>query len=318
MGAHVVRKLVDRGDRVFVFVRPTSNISLIQRLPVDFLVGDISNFDSVLAVLPRVDELYHVAADYRLWAPDPTAIYRNNVEGTLNIMEAALRMDVPRVIYTSTVGCLGIPENGAPGDERTPVKRGDLIGHYKKSKFDAEQIALEYSRKGLDVVIVNPSTPVGCGDIKPTPTGKIIVDFLRGRMRAYVETGLNLIDVDDVAVGHLAAAARGVNGEKYILGNRNMTLKDIFDILAKITGIKAPKIRIPHSIAIGAAIFDSTTATILGRTPEIPIEGVLMSRKKMFFSADKAVGKLDLPQSPVEDALEAAVRWFDENGYTSV
>ena len=190
-------------------VRLSSNTSLIQHLPVDYIIGNVTNMDSFLPALDGIDELYHVAADYRLWARNPSEIHFNNVQGTLHVLEAALRQRVPRVVYTSTVGCLGIPRDGSPGDENTPVTRRDLVGHYKKSKYDAERIALDYARKGLNVVIVNPSTPVGPGDIKPTPTGKIVLDFLRGKMAGYVDTGLNLIAVEDVAEGHLLAAERG-------------------------------------------------------------------------------------------------------------
>jgi len=317
VGAHVARRLVERGDDVIVLIRASSNISLLQGLSVETIVGDIQDFDSLLGAMKGSDEVYHVAADYRLWARDPREIYHSNVNGTRNVLEAAMRLDIPKVVYTSTVGCLGIPKDGSPGDENTPVTRDELVGHYKKSKYDAEQVALSYAAKGLNIVIVNPSTPIGPGDIKPTPTGKTILDFMRGKMPGFVDTGLNLIDVEDVAVGHLLAARYGRIGEKYILGNRNMTLQEILQVLAKITDRKAPTLCIPYWVAILAAAVDTGISRVLNREPGIPLEGALMSRKKMFFSADKAVRELGLPQSPVEDALRRAVEWFEENNYAS-
>lgn len=310
VGAHVVRKLVERGDDVVALVRPTSNRSLIEHLPVEFAIGDLTDLGTLVEPTRGSDEVYHVAADYRLWARDPREIYRVNLDGTRNVLEAALRCGVGKVVYTSTVGCLGIPSDSSPGDEDTPVTRSDLVGHYKKSKYDAEQIALDYARLGLPIVIVNPSTPVGPGDIKPTPTGKIIVDFLQGRMRAYVDTGLNLIAVEDVAQGHLLAASRGRVGERYILGNRNMSLKEVFDVLAGIAGIASPSVRIPHWVAIAAAAASTAAGRVMGREPGIPLEAALMSTKRMFFSPAKAVRELGLPRSPVQDALARAVDYF--------
>lgn len=223
-------------------VRPSSDRRLLDDLSVQVVVGDLTNPDSFRQHLAGVDALYHVAADYRLYARNPQEIYTSNVGGTRNVLEAAAEAGVPKVIYTSTVGCIGLPDDGTPGCEDTPVSRDHLVGHYKKSKFDAERIALDYAAKGLPVVIVNPSTPVGPSDIKPTPTGKIVVDFLKGKMAAYVDTGLNLIAVEDVAAGHLLAAERGRIGERYILGNRNMTLREILIALADITGRKAPSV----------------------------------------------------------------------------
>lgn len=316
VGAHVVRKLVERGDHVIALVRPGSNLRLLQGMPIETVTGNIISMDSLLWPLRGIDELYHIAADYRLWAPDPREIYLNNLVGTLHIMEAALRLQVPRVVYTSTVGCLGLPKDGTPGDEETPVTREELIGHYKKSKFDAEKVAFDYVAKGLNVVIVNPSTPIGPGDIKPTPTGKIILDFLKGKMLAYVDTGLNLVDVEDVAEGHLLAAAKGRVGEKYILGNCNLTLQEILTILAQITNRRPPSLRIPHWVSLFAAYADSAISLIFGKAPGIPVEGALMARKKMFFSPQKAIDELGLPQRPVEDALARAVKWFVDNGYS--
>lgn len=314
VGAHVARKLVERGDHVVALARPSSNLALLDSLPIEIAIGDLRDPKSLIEPMCNIEELYHVAADYRLWARDSSEIYRSNVEGTRNVLEAATKAQVPRIVYTSTVGCLGIPKDGSPGSETTPVSRDELVGAYKKSKHDAEQIALGYAAEGLNVVIVNPSTPVGPGDIKPTPTGKMIVDFLRGKMPAYVNTGLNLIAVEDVAEGHLLAAEKGRVGEKYILGNQNLTLCEILAMLADITGRKAPTVRIPHWIALAASAFDTTVSCIRGVEPGIPLEAVLMSRKRMFFSADRAVSELGLPQSLVTNALAEAVEWFQRNG----
>lgn len=315
VGAHIVKKLVAQGEHVTVLIRPGSSIALIAGLPIKFVAGNLLEENSLVPHLQGIEVLYHVAADYRLWSYNPSEIYRANVDGTRNILQAALSNGVRRVVYTSTVGCLGLPKDGSSGDENTPVCRDELIGHYKKSKYDAELVALDYVRKGLDVVIVSPSTPVGPGDIKPTPTGKIILDYLNGKMCAYVDTGLNLIAVEDVADGHLLAAQKGRMGEKYILGNKNLALREVLNILAGITGRTPPKLRIPHSIAIAAAMCSSGYAKFLGKEPGIPIEGALMARKKMFFTAEKALRALGLPQSSVEDALARSVDWFVKNGY---
>lgn len=323
VGAHVARKLVGRGDEVLALVRPTSNTALLAMLrgavcteaALTAVTGDLTQPQTYASALEGADQLYHVAADYRLWARDPREIYHSNVDGTRAVLQTALERGVGRVVYTSTVGCLGIPKDGSPGTETTPVTRDELVGHYKKSKYDAEQVALEYSGRGLNVVIVNPSTPVGPGDIKPTPTGKTILDFLRGKMPAYVDTGMNLVAVEDVAEGHLLAAQEGRAGEKYILGNRNLTLRQILHMLAAITNRKPPSLRIPHAIPLAAALVDAARSRLTGSAPTIPLEGVLMARKKMYFSAEKAVRELGLPQTPVEGALARAVRWFEENGY---
>lgn len=316
VGAHVIRKLIERGDHVVALVRPKSDTMLLNGLPVEYAIGDITDLTTLLWPMRNVQEAYHLAADYRLWAPNPDEIYLNNVAGALNVMEAALRCGVEKVVYTSTVGCLGIPEDGSPGDENTPVGRNQLIGHYKKSKFDAEQIAAQYAQKGLHVVIVNPSAPVGPGDIKPTPTGKIILDFLKGGMRGYIDTGLNLIAIEDVAEGHLLAAAKGKIGERYILGNQNLTLQEILQTIARITQRTPPTLQVPYWVALSAATLENAISSITGKQPSIPIEGVKMAKKKMFFSASKAINELGLPQSSVEEALARSVNWFLENGYT--
>jgi dihydroflavonol-4-reductase len=262
-----------------------------------------------------VATLYHCAADYRLWARDPRELHRANVEGTDNVLKAAAAGGVARVVYTSSVGALGLAADGTPADERTPVSRADVVGNYKKSKFDAERVAEAWAGRGLPVVIVNPSTPIGERDVKPTPTGQMIVDFLNRRLPAYVDTGLNLVDVRDVAQGHLLAAEKGRIGEKYILGNRDMTLKEILGTLARLTNLPAPTIRLPHAVPLAAAAAATWAARLTGRPPRVSLESVRMSRHRMFFDAGKAVRELGLPQTPVEDALARSVAWFRENGY---
>ncbi|MBI3665886.1 MAG: NAD-dependent epimerase/dehydratase family protein [Acidobacteria bacterium] len=259
--------------------------------------------------------VYHLAADYRLWAPDPSELYRSNVDGTRNLLEAARGAGVRRVVYTSTVGCIGVIGDGTPGDEQSPVSLGDMAGAYKRSKFLAEQVALEYARGGLPVVVVNPTAPVGDRDIKPTPTGRIIVDFLLGRTPAYVDTGLNLVDVRDVALGHLLAAERGRPGERYILGARNMTLREILEELGRLGGRPAPKVQIPYAVAWTYAAVGTAWARVTSKEPRASLEAVRMSRKKMFVRTDKAERELGFQPGPVEEALRRAIEWFRENHY---
>jgi dihydroflavonol-4-reductase len=262
--------------------------------------------------------VYHVAALYKLWVRRKSDIYESNVTGTENVLKAAQEYGIEKVVYTSSVATLGIPSDGALGDEETPVAFSDMIGDYKKSKFLAEQVALRYAQQGVPVVIVNPSTPVGVADVKPTPTGKIIVDFLNGKIPAYVDTGLNLIDVEDVARGHLLAAEKGRVGERYILGHENLTLQQILELLADLTERMAPRFKIPYAVALGVAYADAALARIIpGREPFVPPVGVKLSKKKMFFNSRKAIEELGLPQTPVREALWKAVRWFQENGYIS-
>jgi dihydroflavonol-4-reductase len=315
IGSRVARQLVARGDRVRALVRPTSRLTNLDGLGVELATGDLHDPGSLRRAVDGCSAVYHLAADYRIWSPDAESLYRSNVDGTRGVLEACRAAGVEQVVYTSSVGALGIPSDGSPGTEATPVTIRDMIGNYKRSKFLAEQEALKFASEGLPLVIVNPSTPVGPGDIKPTPTGKIVVDFLNGRMPAFLDTGLNLVDVDDVAAGHLLAAERGRTGEKYILGNRNMSLQELLGTLASITGLPAPRVRIPYWFALCAGRVDSGVARLMRREPHVPIEGVLMARKKMYFDASKAVRELGLPQTPVEAALERAVRWFYDNGY---
>jgi dihydroflavonol-4-reductase len=315
IGGHVARLLVNRGCTVRVLIRTSSNVSGIADLPLERAVGDLCEIATLREALRGCRQLYHVAADYRLWTKDPKVLYRSNVEGTRNVLQAASEARVEKVVYTSTVGTIGIPGDGRPGTEDHPVSAAEMTGHYKRSKLEAEQVALEFAAKGLPVVVVNPTAPVGEGDLKPTPTGKIIVDFLRGALPAYVDTGLNLVDVHDVASGHLLAAERGQPGQRYILGGRNMTLREILEALAKISGRTAPRLRLPYGLALGFSLAGMAWAGLTGREPRAPLEAVRMARKKMFVSTEKARRELGFRAGPVEDALRRAVEWFQKNRY---
>ncbi len=315
IGAHVVRLLVARGGRVRCLVRAGSRRTNLEGLPVEIVEGDLCDRESLRRALRDVTTLYHCAADYRLWARDPRELYLTNVEGTANILAVAAEAHVRRVVYTSSVSAIGIEPDGSPATEQTPMHDGDLVGDYKKSKHQAELVARKAAYEGLPVVIVNPSTPVGELDVKPTPTGQIIVDFLNRRMPAYVDTGLNIVDVRDVAAGHLLAAEKGIPGKRYILGNRNMTLKEVFDKLASISGIPSPRLRLPHWIPMTYAAVDTALSKITRRPPRASLDAVRMSRHKMFVDSSLAARELGLPQTPVEQALERAVAWFRQNGY---
>jgi dihydroflavonol-4-reductase len=304
-----------RGEKVRVLARRSSALKNLDGLNVEIAYGDLTDRESLKKALAGCRRLYHVAADYRLWTPDPSVLYQANVLGTRYILEAAREARLDRIVYTSSVGALGLPHNGTPSDETTPVTLQDMIGHYKRSKFLAEREAETAARAGVPVVIVNPSTPVGSMDVKPTPTGQLIVDFLNGGMPAYVDTGLNLIDVEDVAEGHLLAMEKGKVGEKYILGHKNLTLREILQLLSQASGLPAPKVRLPRAVAYGAAIVSTGLGYVTGRSPKIPLEGVRMSKKKMFFNPGKAVKQLGLPQNSVDQALQKAVVWFRQNGY---
>lgn len=315
IGASLVRELLREGCSVRALVRPDSDRRNLSGLDLELWEGDLRDRESLGRGLAGCDTLYHAAADYRLWTRRPADMYEINVGGTRNILEAALAQGISRVVYTSSVGTLGNPGNGVPGSETTPVTLADMVGHYKKSKFLAEREAENFVARGLPLVIVNPSTPVGALDVKPTPTGKIIVDFLNRRMPAYLDTGLNIIDVVDCARGHILAARHGRVGEKYILGNANLTLRDIFAMLAEITGTPAPRVRLPYAPILLAAYLNEALSRVTSREPLIPLAGVQMARKFMFFDSSKAVRELGLPQSPVRDALRRAVEWFRSNGY---
>jgi dihydroflavonol-4-reductase len=317
VGTQVVRALLAEGRRqgVRCLVRPRSRRDNLDGLDVEIVEGDLTDAASLARAVAGIDTLYHVAADYRLWAKDSNDLYRANVAGTSLVLGAASAAGVRRVVYTSSVAALGLTEDGSPANEQTPVVRDRIVGHYKRSKFDAERVALEWAGRGLPVVIVNPSTPIGERDIKPTPTGQMIVDFLNRKMPAYVDTGLNLIDVRDVARGHLLAAEKGRIGERYILGHRDMTLKEILDTLARITGLPSPTLRLPHWIPLAVGAASSAAARVTGRPPRVSLDSVRMSMHRMFFDAGKAVRELGLPQTPVEEALSRAVEWFRTNGY---
>jgi len=315
VGANLVRELLADGHRVRVLARKGGDRRALAGCDVEIAEGDLLDPASVRAAVAGTRRLYHVAADYRLWAPDPRAIYRANVDGTRAVLEAAAEAGVERVIYTSTVGAVGIPKDGSPGDERTPVALEDMVGAYKASKFLAERVADEMAARGAPVVIVNPSAPIGPWDIKPTPTGQMIVDFLKGRMVASLDTGLNVVHVRDVARGHILAADRGRIGERYILGNRNLSLLEIFQTLARLTGIPAPRFRVPYAVAWMTAMAMESVAAVTRRPPQVALTAVRMARKRMYFSAAKAIEELGLPQTPPEQALADAVAWFVERGY---
>lgn len=315
IGASIVRELLGYGREVRVLVRSGSDTSNLTGLDVELWKGDLLNGESLKKGLKGCDVLYHAAADYRLWARDQEEMYRINVGGTEAILEAALENGLTKVVYTSSVGTLGNPGNGIPGTEETPVTLADMAGPYKKSKFLAERVAEKYVSKGLPLVIVNPSTPVGPGDIKPTPTGKIIVDFLKRKMPAYLDTGLNIIAVEDCARGHVLAEQKGLVGRKYILGNTNLTLRNIFGLLEEITGLSAPRVRLPYMPILVAAYINEGLSRITGKEPLIPLAGVQMAAKFMYFDASRSVHELGLPQTPVKEALVRAVDWFKNNGY---
>jgi dihydroflavonol-4-reductase len=315
IGANVVRELLGEGAAVRVLARRGSDRRALDGQTVEIVEGDLCAPPTLRPALAGISTVFHVAADYRLWAPDPRTLYRTNVDGTRALLEAAAQAGVKRVVYTSTVGALGIPRDGTPGTEETPVALHDMVGPYKASKFLAEQVALEFAGAGLPVVIVNPSAPVGPWDVKPTPTGQMIVDFLEGRMVASLDTGLNVVHVRDVARGHLLAAERGRVGEKYILGHRNLALADIFRVLGELTGLRPPRVRLPYAVAWTAAACLEGAARVLGGRPRVSLTAVRMARKRMFFSTAKAVRELGLPQTDVREALADAVAWFAAHGY---
>ncbi|HMK14158.1 MAG TPA: hopanoid-associated sugar epimerase [Burkholderiales bacterium] len=317
VGTALVRKLIAASFQVRVLLRPASDRRNIEGLPVEIALGDLADNNSLERALEGCNALFHVAADYRLWARHPQQIYQSNVAGTVNIMQAALKAGVERIVYTSSVATLGLHDDGTPADENTPVTINDMIGHYKRSKFLAEvEVKRMIAGQGLPAVIVNPSTPVGPRDIRPTPTGRMVLDAACGRTPAYVDTGLNLVHVDDVAQGHLLAFERGVTGERYILGGRNMTLKEILIEVARITGQKPPRVRLPHNLVLPIAYISEAWAWLTnGPEPRATVDGVKLSKKYMFFSIEKARRELGYNPRPVEEALKDAVEWFRANGY---
>lgn len=306
IGWHVARLLGERGHKVRALVRPSARLRELDAEPV---TGDLRDPSSLERAAAGCGVVFHVAADYRLWARDSNELYRSNVDGTRNLLNAARGAGVERFVHTSTVGCIGVPPGGV-GDENHPVSIEEMSGPYKRSKYMAERIALEFAASGFPVIIVNPTAPVGDHDFKPTPTGRIVLDFLKGRMPAYIDTGLNMVDVRDTAAGHLLACERGKPGERYILGCENLTLAEILKKLAAITGKAAPKVRLPYAAAWIAGVIATSVANVTGRPPRAPLDAVRMARKKMFVSHEKARRELGFVPGPVDPALGRAVKWF--------
>jgi dihydroflavonol-4-reductase len=316
LGSHVARVLADQGADLRLLVRPTSNLKNLEGLNAETATGDLRNPTSLEKAMAGCEVVFHVAADYRLWVRDSAEMYRSNVQGTRSILDAARKNGVRCVVYTSSVATMGFTGNRRPADEDSPVSLGDLIGHYKRSKFMAEQVALEAGHDGMRVVTVNPTTPIGEQDVKPTPTGRIVVDFLKRKFPAYVETGLNLVDVRECARGHVAAMEKGRSGERYILGGENLTLKEILDKLGAIAGLPSPKVKLPYFVAYAAGAVDQTVSgRLLGREPRATIETVRMGKKKMWASSSKAERELGWKTLSADNALRRAVEWFRTNGY---
>jgi len=316
LGSHVARVLAEQGADLRLLVRPSSNLKNLEGLKAETAIGDLRDPASLEKAMACCEVVFHVAADYRLWVRDPNEMYRSNVEGTRAIIEAARKNAVRCVVYTSSVATMGFTGNGHPADEDSPVALADMIGHYKRSKFMAEQVALEAGRGAMRVVTVNPTTPVGVQDVKPTPTGRIVVDFLKGKFPAYVDTGLNLVDVRECARGHVAALEKGKSGERYILGGENLTLKQILDKLGAIAGLPSPKVKLPYFVAyLAGAVDETVSGRMLGREPRATIETVRMGKKKMWASSSKAERELGWKTLPADAALRRAVEWFRANGY---
>jgi dihydroflavonol-4-reductase len=315
IGGNLARALLGRGYQVRALVRPGSNTLTIDGTQVEVVAGDILHRESVQRALRGCQGVFHCAAAYTFWARDPAQVYRTNVEGTRIVLESALQAGTLPAVYTSTVSTIGLPQAGW-GTEDTPLRPDSLVGHYKKSKHRAELVALDLARRGLPLVVVNPTTPVGPWDVRPTPTGKVVLDFMLGRIPAYVNTGMNLVDVADVAEGHILALERGQLGQRYLLGHRNVTLQEMLAMLQEVCGRRAPRFRAPFWLALGAAYVDYLAeGWLLRREPRIPLEGLRVARHPMYVSCQKAVDCLGLPQSPVEPALQRAVRWFYDHGY---
>jgi dihydroflavonol-4-reductase len=316
LGSHVARVLCEKGARLRLLVRATSNLKNLQGLNAETVTGDLRDPASLEKAMAGCDTVFHVAADYRLWVRDPQEMYRSNVDGTRALLEAARKNAVRRIVYTSSVATIGFTRNGHSADEDSPVSLADMIGHYKRSKFMAEQVALQAGRSDMHVVTVNPTTPVGEGDVKPTPTGRIVLDFLKRKFPAYVETGLNLVDVQECARGHITALEKGRSGERYILGGENLSLKQILDKLGKITGLPSPKVKLPYIFAFATGLIDETiTGRMLNKEPRATVDAVRMGKKMMFASSTKAEHELGWRVMPVDDALSRAVQWFRANSY---
>jgi dihydroflavonol-4-reductase len=314
LGSHVARQLVARGDEVRVLMRPSSTNRAIADLSLEYVTGDLRDPASLDRAMQGVKRVFHVAADYRLWAKRKQDIYDSNVGGTKNLLDAAKRAGVEQLIYTSTVATIAVDRPQHP-NESTDAKLEEMVGHYKRSKWMAEKEALSAAKNGLPVIVAMPTTPVGPWDWKPTPTGKIILDFLNGKMPGYVETGLNFVGVEECAAGHLLIAEKGKVGERYLLGGENLTLKQMLDALSKITGLPAPKLKIPHGLALGVAYANTIFSRLIGREPGIPVEGVKIARHMMFVDCTRAQRELGFKAGPVAAALERAVRWYEANGY---
>jgi dihydroflavonol-4-reductase len=316
VGTHVARELAQRGAQLRLLLRPTSNLRNLEGLQAETIVGDLLQPELLRTSIRGCDAVMHVAADYRLWVRDPKTMYAANVDGTRALLQIAREEAVPRTVYTSSVATMGFKTDGTIVDETTPVSLADMVGHYKRSKFFAEQVAMEAARTGQQVIILNPTTPIGPMDVKPTPTGRIIVDFLNKKFPAYVDTGLNLVDVAEVARTHADALEKGHSGERYILGGENLTLKQILDKMSAITGLPSPTMRVPHAVAMIFAFFDENiTGRIRGLEPRATVEAVRMGKKKMFASSAKAQRELGFRIVPVYPALRAAIEWFRANGY---
>jgi dihydroflavonol-4-reductase len=314
LGSHVARQLVARGENVRVLMRPSSNNRAISDLSLEYVTGDLRDVPSLARAMSGVQRVFHVAADYRLWARNSNDIYDSNVGGTKNLLDAARSAGVAQLIYTSTVATIAVDRPQLP-NEFTDSKLEEMVGHYKRSKWLAEQEVLSAAKAGFPAIIAMPTTPVGPWDWKPTPTGKIILDFLNGRMPGYVATGLNFVGVEECAAGHLLVADKGKVGERYLLGGENLTLKQMLDALAKITGLRAPSLKIPHGLALGVAYASTAFSRLLGREPQIPVEGVKIARHVMFVDCTRAPRELGFQAGPVSAALERAVRWYQANGY---
>jgi dihydroflavonol-4-reductase len=316
LGSHVARQLVARGESVRVLLRPSSQNRAIADLPLEYVTGDLRDVASLDRAIKDVQCVFHVAADYRLWVKNSKDIYDSNVGGTKNILAAAKRAGVQQFIYTSTVATIAVDRPAAP-NELTDSKLEEMVGHYKRSKWMAEREVLAAVRDGLPVIVAMPTTPVGPWDWKPTPTGKIIVDFLNGKMPGYVETGLNFVGVEECAAGHLLVAEKGKVGQRYLLGAENLTLKQLLDILSRITGLRAPRLKIPHGVALGAAYASTIFSRIVGKEPGITIEGVKIAQHKMFVDCSRSQKELGFKPGSVAAALDRAVRWYEANGYVA-
>jgi dihydroflavonol-4-reductase len=314
LGSHIARQLVARGEHVRVLMRPSSSNRAISDLSLEYFTGDLRDPSSLDRAMKGVERVFHVAADYRLWAKKPQDIYDSNLGGTKNLLVAAKQAGVSLLIYTSTVATIAVDRPQLP-NELTDSKLGEMVGHYKRSKWMAEQEVLQAAKAGMPVIVAMPTTPVGPWDWKPTPTGKIILDFLNGKMPGYVDTGLNFVGVEDCAAGHLLLAEKGKPGERYLLGAENLTLKALLDLLAKITGLAAPSLKIPHGVALGVAYMESAFSRLMGKEPQIPVEGVKIAQHKMFVDVSRAQKELGFQPGPVAGALERAARWYVANGY---